>query len=84
MGLAKRGISFERLKISKRAHVVMPYHKALDGIKEEARGANDIGTTKKESVHAIWIKWSVQVFVFVTCTTTKYSQRKYEKMLRLK
>lgn len=46
-GLAKRGISYERLKISKRAHVVMPYHKALDGIKEEARGANDIGTTKK-------------------------------------
>ncbi len=46
-GLSKRGISFERLKISQRAHVVMPYHKVLDGIKEEARGQNDIGTTKK-------------------------------------
>lgn len=45
--LESQGISVENLRISKRAHVVMPYHKELDGIKEEARGKDDIGTTKK-------------------------------------
>ncbi len=46
-GLLEQGISVDNLKISERAHVVMPYHKVLDGIKEVARGADDIGTTKK-------------------------------------
>lgn len=46
-GLTAKGVSVERLRISKRAHVVMPYHKLLDEIKEQARGGEDIGTTKK-------------------------------------
>ena len=46
-GIMAKGISTENLRISKRAHVVMPYHKILDGIKEEYRGEGDIGTTKK-------------------------------------
>lgn len=46
-GLQEKGISTDNLKISLRAHLVMPYHKALDGIKEEYRGTSDIGTTKK-------------------------------------
>jgi adenylosuccinate synthase len=33
--------------ISDRAQLIMPYHKVLDGIKERARGKNDIGTTGK-------------------------------------
>lgn len=37
----------ENLIISDRAHLIMPYHKVLDGIKEKARGKNDIGTTGK-------------------------------------
>ena len=40
-------ITPERLIISDRAQVIMPYHKVLDALKEEARGKNDIGTTKK-------------------------------------
>lgn len=36
-----------RLIISDRAQVIMPYHKLLDALKEEARGKNDIGTTRK-------------------------------------
>lgn len=40
-------ITPERLIVSDRAHVIMPYHKVLDALKEEARGKNDIGTTKK-------------------------------------
>lgn len=37
----------EKLIISDRAHLIMPYHKLLDKLKEEARGKNDIGTTGK-------------------------------------
>ncbi len=46
-GILAKGISTDNLRISKRAHLVMPYHKVLDGIKEEYRGEGDIGTTKK-------------------------------------
>lgn len=37
----------KNLLISDRAQLIMPYHKVLDGIKEKARGKNDIGTTGK-------------------------------------
>lgn len=37
----------EKLVISDRAHVIMPYHKILDGASEKFRGDNKIGTTKK-------------------------------------
>ncbi|NOY05579.1 MAG: adenylosuccinate synthase [Chlorobi bacterium] len=40
----KEGIEIEgRLKISHNAHLIMPYHKKLDSLRE--RGANKIGTT---------------------------------------
>lgn len=35
------------LKISSHAHIIMPYHKILDGLEEEARGDAKIGTTKR-------------------------------------
>lgn len=34
-----------RLKISKAAHVILPYHQLLDQVKEEHRGDDAIGTT---------------------------------------
>ena len=37
----------DKLIISDRAHLIMPYHKVLDKLKEKARGKNDIGTTGK-------------------------------------
>lgn len=40
-------ISPEKLVVSDRAQIVMPYHKVLDGIKERSRGKKDIGTTGK-------------------------------------
>jgi adenylosuccinate synthase len=43
--LAARGISLKSLRISERAHVVMPYHPILDGLDEEQRGEGSIGTT---------------------------------------
>ena len=45
--LAEQGISAERLKISGNAHIVMPYHKDLDGAHEKKLGKNLIGTTKR-------------------------------------
>ncbi|KYC72978.1 adenylosuccinate synthase [Heyndrickxia coagulans] len=42
-----RGISTDNLRISNRAHVIMPYHIKLDGAEEERKGSNKIGTTKK-------------------------------------
>lgn len=38
-------ITPKKLIISDRAHLIMPYHKILDKLKEKARGKNDIGTT---------------------------------------
>ncbi len=47
--LLARGVSVspERLKLSGRAHLIMPYHVALDGAAEAARGGAAIGTTKR-------------------------------------
>jgi adenylosuccinate synthase len=38
-------VSTERLRISRNAHVVMPYHKEIDRLEEERKGAGKIGTT---------------------------------------
>ncbi|PPA68501.1 adenylosuccinate synthase [Jeotgalibacillus proteolyticus] len=45
--LHDRGITTENLRISNRAHVILPYHLKLDEVEEERKGANKIGTTKK-------------------------------------
>jgi adenylosuccinate synthase len=48
-GLAARGVdvSPNRLKLSDRAHLILPYHIALDGAAEIARGGQALGTTKR-------------------------------------
>ncbi len=43
--LIKRGISVEGLRISQNVHIVMPYHRILDGIWESRMGKGRIGTT---------------------------------------
>lgn len=46
--LKAAGIKLEkRLFISPRAHLIMPYHKILDGLYEEAKGAGATGTTRR-------------------------------------
>jgi adenylosuccinate synthase len=45
--LHDRNISTDNLRISNRAHVILPYHIKLDEVEEERKGANKIGTTKK-------------------------------------
>lgn len=43
--LAARNVSLERLLISDRAHVVLPYHPLADRLNEQRRGGASIGTT---------------------------------------
>ncbi|MDX9871761.1 MAG: adenylosuccinate synthase [Clostridia bacterium] len=45
--LEKSGVSTENLKLSSRAHLIMPYHIRLDELEEERKGANKIGTTRR-------------------------------------
>lgn len=45
-GLKKKGFNVKgRLKISRNAHLIMPYHMAVEKGKEAAKGDNRIGTT---------------------------------------
>ena len=43
--LSAMGIDTNRVLVSERAHVIMPYHVVLDSLEEEARGSEAIGTT---------------------------------------
>ncbi len=44
-GLRERGVTCNNLRVSVNAHVIMPYHRLLDRLQEEARGRSSIGTT---------------------------------------
>lgn len=47
-GLRERGLDPD-VRVARRAHVILPYHKVLDGIEEEAKSGSDLaaGTTKR-------------------------------------
>lgn len=45
--LHEEGITTDNLRISDRAHVILPYHIKLDQLQEEAKGDQKIGTTIK-------------------------------------
>ena len=45
--IEKRGLKTGHIFISRRAHVIMPYHILLDTYREEEEGGTQIGTTKK-------------------------------------
>jgi len=38
-------VGFDKLKISEKAHIIMPYHKLIDLEREKKKGDNKIGTT---------------------------------------
>ncbi|TLZ49219.1 MAG: adenylosuccinate synthase [Methanobacteriota archaeon] len=46
-GLRQRGYAVENLRVSDRAHVVMPWHKALDTLEEGVKGGMAAETTKR-------------------------------------
>jgi adenylosuccinate synthase len=45
--LAERGIDPRRIRVSRAAHVIMPYHIALDGAAEARLSGSEIGTTRR-------------------------------------
>ncbi len=45
--LASRGLEVDRVRVSKHAHVIMPYHIALDGAMEARLAKAEIGTTRR-------------------------------------
>jgi len=46
--LNRAGVNVDgRLWVSPRSHLIMPYHKMLDGLYEEAKGAGATGTTRR-------------------------------------
>ena len=45
--LHENGVTTDNLRISDRAHVILPYHIKLDQLQEDAKGENKIGTTIK-------------------------------------
>lgn len=45
--LHEKGIETDSLRISDRAHVILPYHILMDQLQEKAKGENKIGTTNR-------------------------------------
>lgn len=45
--LSARGIDVSNLRISMNSHVIMPYHKLIDGLEEKRKGNKAIGTTNR-------------------------------------
>lgn len=45
--MQRRGVDTSGIRLSNRAHVVMPWHKLIDELGENLRGENKIGTTKR-------------------------------------
>jgi adenylosuccinate synthase len=64
--LDRAGVNVDgRLWVSPRSHLIMPYHKILDGLYEEAKGAGATGTTRRgigpvfaDKVSYNGIRWS--------------------------
>jgi len=46
-GLTRQGKDCSRLKVSSNAHLILPYHQALDRVTERYLGKNKLGTTKR-------------------------------------
>ena len=46
-GLKEKGVSCDNLKLSDKAHIILPWHILRDKLEEKERGANEIGTTKR-------------------------------------
>ena len=45
--LNEAGVATDHIRISNRAHVIFPYHIELDGLQEELKGDQKVGTTKR-------------------------------------
>ncbi|RJP20202.1 MAG: adenylosuccinate synthase [Candidatus Omnitrophota bacterium] len=84
--LQSKGIQItpSRLNISGQAHLIMPYHRLLDGLEEERRGGKGLGTTKRGIGPAYMDKVArYGVRMFDLCDETQLRKR-LETVLPLK
>ena len=71
-GLEKQGRSAKSLQVSNRAHVIMPYHIALDTAEEASKGDAKSVLLKMVLVLATLIKSIVSASVFAICMIWKH------------
>ena len=53
--------------VSQRAHLILPYHKAIDEAAEQSKGSRKIGTTGRGSGLPMRIRWRVSASGWATC-----------------
>ncbi|MCP4694585.1 MAG: adenylosuccinate synthase [Desulfobacterales bacterium] len=81
--LEKKGVAAgpEVLKISERAHVIMPYHQAVDHAREKMKGDKKIGTTGRGIGPAYEDKATRRGIRFVDLLETDVFREKVETLL---
>ena len=72
-GMIAQGIDVSGIRISNRAHVVLPYHCEMDGYIEELKGDNKLVLPRMVLAHAMQIVITVLVSVSVILLTRKSS-----------
>lgn len=73
-----------KLIISPRCHLIMPYHKALDKAYENARGKNKLGTTKRGIGPTFADKVSYNGIRLYELLNFKYFEEKFRFQARIK
>jgi adenylosuccinate synthase len=81
--LAEIGVDISRIKISDRAHVVLPYHAALDRASEAERGAQALGTTGRGIGPAYTDKTARNGITYGDLRSGAYVERLGARMRRL-
>ncbi len=82
--LEARGIDPSRVRISNNAHVIMPYHRKLDAVRERFLGRQQIGTTKRGIGPAYMDKYSRSGIRVQDLFDPKILRRKLEDNLKEK
>jgi adenylosuccinate synthase len=80
----KIDVTPERLGLSERAHLIMPYHKAIDMAREKAKGMSQIGTTGRGIGPCYEDKISRIGIRVIDLTEPKVLEEKIEENLREK
>ncbi len=81
--LTQRGIK-PKLMISDRAHIIMPYHRLLDGAEEQYLGEKKIGTTKRGIGPCYSDKAARCGIRTVDLTNKKYLHERLQQILPIK
>ena len=74
----------DRIRISEKAHVIMPYHKSLDHARERMKGDDKIGTTGRGIGPCYEDKASRQGIRFIELTNSNVFAERVESLLQEK